>query len=245
MNSSLALPARVVVDPVQSVPTAVAARRWFWPLLILCLTSAFSGVAFAQRFDAHAAVLAKLSMTGELATITDHDLSEQIVRAQHLAIVSGVAKGIFLMPLIVLLIAAAVKFASWLIGRKTKFAQLFTVVAVAFLPIAVANVIFGICALAQFSIPLEAAQTLLPSSLAAVVHGAGPKVSRLLSGVDFFNLWSVGLLGLGYAEASGMKKGRALVFAVVLYICFVGVFLVGLPALAAGGPPGGPHGGPH
>lgn len=247
MNSSLALPARVVVDPVDAVPKAVAARRWVWPLLLLCLTSAFAGVSFALRFDAQSAVVGRLQMTGELASITDHDLAEKIVQAQHLAIVSGVAKGVFVMPLIVLLLAAAVKFASWLIGRKTKFAQLFTAVAVAMIPIAVANVVFGVCALAQFSIPLDHVKGLVPSSLAALVHGHGPKLGRLLTGVDFFNLWSVLLLGLGYAEASGMKKSRALIFALVLYVCFVGVFLVGLPAM--GGGPGGPgahgHGGHH
>lgn len=245
MTSFLSLPARVVVDPVESVPTAVASRRWLWPLLILCLTSAFSGVAFASRFDAQAAVLSSLAQTGELETITDHDLAEKIVRSQHLAVVSGVAKGVFVMPFFVFLIAAAVKFASWLIGRKTKFVQLFTGVSVAFLPIALANLLFGICALAQLSIPLEAAKTLLPSSLGALIHVHSPKVGRLLAGVDFFNLWTVGLLGLGYAEASGMKKGRALIFVLILYVCFVGVFMVGLPAMAGAHPGGGPHGGPH
>lgn len=239
MTSSLALPARVVVDPVGAVPPAVAGRRWLWPLLFLCAASAFSGLAFALRFDAEATVFKQLGPA--LAQITDHDLAEKIVQSQHLAVVAGVAKGLFLMPLVVLLIAAAVKFASWLIGRPTKFAQLFTVVAVAMIPIALGNLVYGVCALAQFSIPMDRAQSLIPSSLAAVFHPHSPKLMRLLSGVDFFNLWSVALLGLGYAEASGMRKGRALIFALVLYVCFVGVFLVGLPALSGGPPHGGPH----
>jgi hypothetical protein len=56
--------------------------------------------------------------------------------------------------------------------------------------------------------------------------------------VDFFNLWSVGLLGLGFSSATGMRRSRALLLAAVLYAMYVGVFMVGLPAMAAGG--GGP-----
>jgi hypothetical protein len=241
MNSSLTLPARVVVDPVDAVPQAVSARRKLWPVVFLCAASAFSGLAFALHFDVQAAVFQKLAMMGQLDTITDHDLAEKITQARHLAIVGGVAKGIFLMPLVVLLVAALLKFVSWLIGRKVKFGQLFSVVAVAMIPIAVANLAFGICALFQYSIPVEKAQTLLPSNLAAWIHVHSPKLMHLLSGVDFFNLWTVALLGLGYSQASGMKKGRALAFALILYLCFVGVFLVGLPALSAGGPPHGGH----
>lgn len=241
MPSSLALPARLVIDPVEAVPSAVATRRWFWPLLFLCLATAFSGLAFAVRFDAGGKVLQQLATTGELAQITDHDLAEKIVQAQHLAVVAGVAKGLFLMPLVVLLLAVAVKFASWLIGRPTKFSKLFTVVALAMIPIAIGNLVYGVCALAQHSISVDRAQMLIPSSLAAVFHPHGQKWIRLLSGLDFFNLWSAALLGLGYAEASGMRKGRALIFALILYVCFVGVFLVGLPAMTGGPPHGGPH----
>jgi hypothetical protein len=72
----------------------------------------------------------------------------------------------------------------------------------------------------------------VPSSL-AVLDGLSPKMERVLRGVDFFNLWSVVLLGLGFSAATGMSRARAVVLGCALYLMFVGVVLVGLPGMAA------------
>jgi hypothetical protein len=119
--------------------------------------------------------------------------------------------------------------------------------ALAMLPIALYHVVFTICALAQHSLTETRVQDLVPSSL-AVLNGLSPKMTKVLRGVDFFNLWSVGLLGLGFSSATGMRKSRAVLLCTVLYILFVGVFFIGVPAMMAegfGGPrgPGGRGGG--
>ncbi|HEY0096863.1 MAG TPA: YIP1 family protein, partial [Archangium sp.] len=104
------------------------------------------------------------------------------------------------------------------------------------------HLIFTVCALAQHSMSAERVQDLVPSSL-AVLSGLTPKVQKLLKGVDFFNLWSVGLLALGFSSATGMRRSRALLLFGVAYVLFVGVS-AGLPELMAGGPGGGGRRGP-
>lgn len=245
LTSSLAQSARVLWDPVDGVPAAVGQKRWGIPLLLLMLASVFGGVAAASRLDLAPTVMQQLQMSGSLANMSDQDLAEKITSAQHLAIVGGVAKGLFLIPLLLLGATVAVKFAAWLIGRSTSFKSCLSVVAVAMLPLVVYQLAFGVVALFQLSLSPMQLPMLLPSSLAAISHS--PKLMHALSGLDFFSLWGTALLGLGFAKASGMSRGRALIFAFVLYACWVGVAHIGAPAMMAqaGGGHGGMHGGHH
>jgi hypothetical protein len=239
--TSLAQPARVLFDPLDGMGAAIEARRWVWPLLFLCFSVSLAGTAFALRWDSAPATIQKLQMSGELARYSESELADEVQTASRKALVGGIAKGVFAMPLQVLLLAAVLWFASWLFGSTAPFGRMMAVAAIAMLPIALYHLIFAGCAAAQHTMTLERVGTLVPSSLAAL-DGLSPKLQRVLGGVDFFNLWSVGLLGLGLSSATGMSRGRALLLALVLYVMYVGVFMVGLPAMAGG--PGGPGGPP-
>jgi len=58
--SSLVQPTRVLLDPLEATGTAIEARRWFWPLLILVVCVSASGTAFSLRWDAGPAVVQQL-----------------------------------------------------------------------------------------------------------------------------------------------------------------------------------------
>jgi len=171
--------------------------------------------------------------------MTESEIAEEIQTASRKALVAGIAKGVFVMPLLTLMLAAALWVCAWLLDRSTPFGRLMSAAALAMLPIALYHLVFTFCALAQHSLSEARVQDLVPSSL-AVLSGLTPKMQRVLRGVDFFNLWSVGLLGLGFSSATGMRKGRAVLLCTVLYLLFVGVFFIGLPAMNGG--PGGPRG---
>ncbi len=238
--SSFVQPTRVLLDPLDATGAAVEARRWLWPLMLLALCVSASGIAFSQRWDAGSAVVRQLQMAGQLERMTENELSEQIQTASRKAVVAGVAKGVFVMPLLTLLLAAVLWVCTWLLDQDAPFERLMSAAAVAMLPIALFHLIFAVCALAQHSLSEARVADLVPSSL-AVLTPASEVLARAARGVDFFNLWSVGLLGLGYSAATGMRKGRAVALCAVLYVLYVGVFFVGLPGLAAG-MPGGPGG---
>lgn len=216
---------------------AIEARRWVWPLVFLCLSVALSGALFSLRWDAGPATIQRLQMTGEIGGVSESDISEQIQTASRKALVGGIAKGVFVMPISVLALAAVLWFAAWLFGTPAAFGRMMAVAAIAMLPIALYHLIFSVCAAAQHTMTEARVGTLVPSSL-AVLSGLSPKLQRVLGAVDFFNLWSVGLMGLGLSSATGMRRGRALLLAGVLYVMYVGVFMIGLPAMAGG--PGGP-----
>ena len=219
---------------------AIEARRWVWPLLFLCFSVSLSGTAFALRWASAPATIQRLEMSGEMSRYSESELADEIQTASRKALVGGIAKGIFAMPLLVLVLAAVLWFTAWLFGTPTAFGRMMAVAAIAMLPIALYHLIFAACAAAQYSMTLDRVATLVPSSLAAL-GGWSPKLEKAMRAVDFFNLWSVALLGLGFSSATGMRKSRALLLAFVLYAMYVGVFLIGLPAM--GGGPGG-QGGP-
>ncbi|MBN1204481.1 MAG: YIP1 family protein [Myxococcaceae bacterium] len=237
--TSLAQPVQVLVDPLEGMQAAIEARRWVWPLLFLCLSVSLSGTVFALRWDVAPATIQQLQMAGELGRLSESEIADKIQTASRKALVGGIAKGVFVMPLQVLMLAAALWFVAWLFGTPAAFGRVMAVAAIAMLPLALYHLIFSGCAAAQYTMTEARVSTLVPSSL-AMLDGLTPKLKRVLGAVDFFNLWSVGLMGLGLSSATGMRRGRALLLAVVLYAMYVGVFMIGLPAMAGG--PGGPGG---
>jgi len=229
---SFVQPTRVLLDPIEATRTAVEARRWLWPLLFLVVCVSASGTAFSLRWNAAPEVVRQLQSAGGLERMTESELSEEIQNASRKALVAGIAKGVLLMPLMTLALAAALWLCAWLFDRSTSFDQLWSAAVLAMLPIALYHLIFTLCALAQPSLTAARVQDLVPSSLAAL-QGLSPKLERAFRAVDFFNLWSVGLLGLGFSAATGMSRGRAVLLFVALYLAFAGVFFVGLPGIAA------------
>jgi hypothetical protein len=230
---SLAQPARVLLDPLDATRVAVEAHRWVWPLLLLVLCVSASGTAFSLRWNASASVVQQLQMTGQLDRMTESELSEEIQSAPRKALIVGILKGVLLMPLQTLLLAALLWVCAWLFDRSAPFGRLLSAAALAMLPIALYHLVFTLCAFAQPSLSEARVQDLVPSNLAVVLQGLSPKMERVLRGVDFFNLWSVLLLGLGFSAATGMSRTRAVVLGCVLYMMFIGVVFVGLPGMAA------------
>ncbi|MCC6334129.1 MAG: YIP1 family protein [Myxococcales bacterium] len=239
---ALSTPLKAVIDPVGAIPRAVEERRWVAAVLVLAVCTALSGVTLALKVDASRAVISKMQMSGELMKATEREVEEEIQQAQRVAIVSSVAKGLFVVPLVVLLIAAALKFTSWLLGKKALFVACFTAAALALLPVAVLHAVEFFAALRQESLSPRMAEALVPTSLAQLKGAGPPKLQRLYGALDIVNLWSALLLGLGFAAATKWKPWRGALLGVVLYALFAGAFLIGLPGMMANGPGGGPPG---
>lgn len=236
------VPLRALIDPVGAVPLAVAGRRWLVALLLLSVLTAASGVLVALRLDTARLVLPKLEASGELMKASEREVSEKIDEAQRVALVAGVAKGVLLMPLVVLLLAVVLKLTAWLIARRALFADLFTVAAIALLPVALFHGLEALAALRLELITPAMATALVPSSLSALLgEPASPGLARVYAAVDLVNVWAALLLGLGFAAASKWHPAKGAALGLFLYVLFAAAFLVGLPGLTppGGGPPGG------
>jgi hypothetical protein len=229
---ALTLPLRALLDPVGAIPRAVETRRWLVPLLLVAVLTAAAGAVIALRLDASRVVIPKMQMTGELMKASEREVNEAVEQAQRVALVGGIAKGLLLMPLLVLLLSVALKVAAWLIGKKALFADLFTVAALTMLPVAVFHGIEVIAALKLEVITPRVAETLVPSSLKFFFEKAPPGLTRVYTAIDLINLWASLLMGLGFAAASKWTPWKGALFGLFLYLLFAAVFFVGLPGLA-------------
>ena len=195
-------------------------------MLLVAVLTAAAGAAIALRLDASRVVIPKMQMSGELMKASEREVSEAIEQAQRVALVGGIAKGLLLMPLLVLLLSVvALKIAAWLIGRKALFADLFTVAALTMLPVAVFHGIEVLAALrARGDHPAGGRD---PGALVAgrVGEQASPGLKRgSTRRIDFINVWAALLMGLGFAAASKWSPWKGALFGLFLYVLFaVGV----------------------
>lgn len=230
---TLLAPLRPLLDPTAAVAPAVSARKWFLPLLLVCAAVGASGASVATRLDAARLVIPQMEASGDLAKASEREIDEKVAQSQRIGIVAGIAKGVFVTPLMVLLLSLALKLFAWITARKLALASAFTVCALAMLPVACFHLLVAVSALRQDSLSPAMAATLVPSTLAVFVPKAEPPLRRALEAVDVFNLWAACLLGLGYAAATNLSKWRGLLAGVGLYVLFAAAFLVGLPGLMA------------
>jgi hypothetical protein len=232
--TSLVQPARVLIDPLDGTQVAVEAHRWVWPVLILALCVSASGTLYSLRWDAAPDVIRQLEASGGMTGLSEADLTDQIQTATRKSLVGAIAKGVFLMPLLTLLLACALWVVAWLFDRPTPFGRLMSAAAVSLLPTALYHAVYAVCAAAQHTLTAERAQRLVPSNLGVVLEGLSPTLMRVATAVDFFNLWGAVLLGLGFAAATGMSRGRAVALGLVMYAMYAGVVVVGLPGMGGG-----------
>ena len=57
---------KTLIDPVAGVQKAVEGRRWVLPMIVVCASVSFSGLAVAWRLDASAAVAHAKLLTTDL-----------------------------------------------------------------------------------------------------------------------------------------------------------------------------------
>jgi|CXWL01.1.fsa_nt_gi hypothetical protein len=221
------------VDPLTRVPELVTGRRWGWALVWLCLAGVFFGAAVGDRIDPRRSVISSMAKEGDLAKASEREVSEAIALEQRVTLVSGVAKGLLGMPLFVLFVAVAMKVLAWLVGRKALLADAWAAACVAMLPVALSFVLAGLAALSYDALLPNQVPALLPSSLAAFIDGAGPRLQRVWSAIDVFAIWAALLLGLGFATASQMKRSQGVFYGLLLWVLYSAAFQIGLPGLLA------------
>ena len=220
------------------MPRMVESRKWLIPLMLLAVVTAASGAVLSARIDQSRVVIPKMQMSGELGKASEREITEEIEQSERIGLVSSIAIGVFVMPLAVLVLATFLKLLAWLVGRKAFFGAVFTTAAVGLLPLAMLRLVVLVSAMRQPVMSPDVAMALVPSSLADVLTGTySEPIKHALAAVNFFYLWSVVLIALGFAASTQMKPWRAVLLAVFVYALVAGAVTVGLPGLM---PPGGP-----
>src|SRR5207245_9437357 len=113
----------------------------------------FAAFAQSARVDARSATLQKLETAGQLSSMSDRAIEDETRNAERLYQVMRVAWGAVEAPAFLLAGALAVVVLVWFLRGRVKGRGVFPVAAAVLLPGAVANLIDGITALRQASLP--------------------------------------------------------------------------------------------
>jgi hypothetical protein len=233
--------ARTLASPSLGLASAVARRRSLTALALGTLAVlAFTAVA-APRLDFERAKARELDQSPKAAEMTPHDREEALATARKVGQVSAWAAAAT-QPALWTLGASLFLFAAFRVaGTRPGFRDTFAVTAHGLLPIWLAKLLAIPAVLARAPIAAEEVERVLPSSAAALLApGAHPALLGALGAADLFALWAAALVAAGMAQASGATRRRSAAVVAVLYLSWIAIARVALPAFASAGPKGGP-----
>lgn len=234
-DSSLGRVIGVLVSPVKTFQSIAGRPTWVAPLLLLLIVATAGSVLTSQRMD-------KEDMR---RSIKERMEKSQGGQASPEQIERGVAMGEkigdvtrWLVPLFIVLVdllvasllfAAFRFFAASSISYKTSFA----VAMHAYMPALVAALLALPLILSRQTITMKEAQegSILASNLGAFApESMNPAVRALLSSVDFFSLWTVCLMIVGYRIAAKVSTTAAAAVVLSLWALYIAL-KVGMAAL--------------
>jgi hypothetical protein len=222
----------ILLAPGTFLPRA-AERRFFWPAMAIAMVAAIAfSVAAVPRVDFEKAVMDALDARGGAAQMTPNELEGALSTARRVGALASYG-GSVVGPWLSALVAGV---ALWLgfkvAGGRPGFPGSFTVAAWGLVPGSLRALLSIPAVLARTRIAPEALDRLLPSSLGAFLPaGATGPLAALLWSVDLFSLWAVVLVSVGMAGVAQVSRRRSATTVVVLWLSYVAVFKVALPAL--------------
>lgn len=210
--------------------------RWGVALLLLVLASGALGWAVHQRTDYREMTVASLEARNQAGALDEGDL-DRIVSFQERFGLALVGFQALVGGLVLVVIAAVFWVAFRLVGSDLSYRQSLATSVHGFLPgvlyatLATPVVLAG----GELSYRQIVTRDLLASNLSFLAPGdAGVALRSLLTGLDFFSLWSAVLLAIGYRAVARVSTGLATAGVAVLWLAGLGLRVL-MAWMSAGG----------
>jgi hypothetical protein len=220
----------VLISPGKTFQSIAERPTWVVPMLVLALL--LTGVSFLslQRIDMMAVMRQQMEAQGQQAPANMEKMGSFMVGCQTASILLGTVALCFAGAGLFMLL-------NLFDGRLRYFTSL-GVLTHALMPMAVSCLLLIPVVLSRSSISIEELRGggLLPSNLTFLApEDAGPRLLALLSSFDFFSLWILVLLTIGYAVAARISRMKAGVTVVAVWVLLV----LARVGMAGFGPMGG------
>jgi hypothetical protein len=216
-----------LVSPVKTFRSIAERPTWGAALAVLLIASTAVGVLMSQRIDKNDM---RKSIQQRMEKSQGQATPEQVDRAVQISEkVSAVTR--WLIPLFVVvidLLIALLFFAAFrfFAGSEIPYGTSFSVLLHAYLPGLVAALLTLPLILSRKSVTLKEAQGggILASNLGAFApESLAPAARTLLSSLDFFSIWTVCLLVIGYRAAAKVSTSTAVTVVVVLWALYIAI----------------------
>jgi hypothetical protein len=224
-----------LVSPAKTFQSIAGRPTWGVALIVLMVASTAVGVLTSQRIDKddmRRSVQQQMEKR-QGGQATPEQLESGVQMATKISSVTRWLVPVFVLA--VYLIVALLFFAAFHFfgGSEISYRTSFSVALHAFLPGLVAALLTLPLILSRKSVTLKEAQGggILASNLGAFApESLGPAARTLLSSVDFFSIWTICLLIIGYRAAAKVSTATAATVAVVLWVLYI-AFRVGMAGL--------------
>lgn len=242
MNPSELAEDGVVVLHALSAPargvTRIAARRRSGVALAVATAAALATAAVVvPRIDYAAAAGPRIEASGSDGQApTPFEREQAAATARKLGQIAGWSAAA-LLPAVFALAAAAALFVGFRVaGTRPAYRATLAVTAHGMLPVWLSGLLVIPAAIAKAPLVPAQLERLVPTSLAALAPHAPPALAAALGALGLFQLWALGLVGVGMARAAACSRTRAVVVTTVLFLAYVALFKVVPAAAVAGGP---------
>lgn len=216
-------PIALLFAPDRSMERQARIGRARFLLLFAWLCSILAGAALALRVDAASSTLRKLEMSGQLKSMSERQIADEIHSAERVSQVLSIAKGALGAPLSLGLACLAVLALAWFFRGRIKGSAVAPVAAATLLPGAIANLLDAAIAFRHAAIPPEGVP-LTPRSLSAALTLLGrPLMEPWIkpgNALDFFSLWAAIIMGYGVAAAAQVPKKTAIAGTLIAWVCY-------------------------
>lgn len=225
----------VLVSPVKTFRSLAERPTWGFALIALLIVTTTVGVLANTRIDKND--MRQMMQERIEKSRGGQATPEQVEQAMTMAEkVNSVTRWLIpLFAVVIYLVVAALFYGAFHFfgGSDIPYGTSFAVTLHSFIPGLVAGLLTLPVILSREHVNLKAAQSgnLLASNLGAFApESLGTAAKSLLSSLDFFTLWSLVLLVIGYRLAAKVSTSTATAVVVVLWAVYVAI-KVGLAAL--------------
>jgi hypothetical protein len=210
-----------LVAPGRTFLSIAERPTWVAPLLLLMLLGTAVGFLTTQRMDFEQVVRERAAQQHQ--ELSQEDLDRGVQIAKKIGPIGSLVAGIAIFPAGFLLLALIFWTFFRLLGSDLTYPASLSATLYSLVPNAVSMALTVPLILGRQTITTQDAQRgILLSNLAAFApEGSGAAVRSLLGSVDFFSLWVLILLSLGYRIVAKVSGTAATGTVVVLWLLWV------------------------
>jgi hypothetical protein len=214
----------VLFSPKSTFEDIARKPSWLLPMLVIAILGVVMAVSLNQRTNWRDYVSQQMEKSSRAAQLTPEQKERQITMGAKIAPYS-VYFGTVLVPLVGILITAGIMLGAYnlLAGAGARFGTSLGIVAHAFVPIILADVLFLIVLFLKPAGTLDMENPVATNVAAFLPEGMPKWLDAAGKNIDIFVIWITLLMAVGFAAASPrkLKGGKAYSIAFAMLIVWI------------------------
>jgi hypothetical protein len=222
-DSSFGRVVGVLVAPNKTFASIAKRPSWAVAFLVLIATSLLATLVITPKIDMGDIV--RTSMEEKSPDMTEAQIDTAVEMAEKFRWVGGVVQ-LVAAPIVYLLVAAVLMVCFRLAGGEIDFGTSWAASLYGWMPMAIMGLLIVPVVMGQSEISAEVVQSgkFLSSHLGVLApEGSSKALKALLSSFDFFTLWTLATMSIGYKHAARVSMATSASIITVLWLLVVAV----------------------